>query len=142
MRIMYSLYSNVGKKIQTLAKVLGLVFLGGSVIICLLSIWHVGYAVLSLLGGCIMFCFSWLLYGFGQMVEDMSELRKTGLALSKMQQTSNQNDSTLQDDEGLIDFVCPNCGKTVAFLSDDVDAILADEVNAICPWCSEKIDLT
>lgn len=72
------MYSNVGKKIMTLAKVLGWVFLIAGLIIT------VGFVsekreflivIIPLISGILLFISSWFLYGFGQLVDDVSAMR-------------------------------------------------------------------
>ncbi len=71
------MYSNVGKKIMILAMVFGVVFLAaglvGFVVLLALEI-PAWLAFIALLGGIITFMSSWLLYGFGQLVDDVHSL--------------------------------------------------------------------
>ncbi len=74
------MYENVGKKIQIIAIIGGIlgaitgvilffVFFGDSFLI----------ALLYLLGGGALFMGSWFVYGFGQVVDDISVLRDTAV---------------------------------------------------------------
>lgn len=74
------MYSNVGKKIMILAQVLGWIFLIGGIIfgITYLSD-HTSsndvLCVIGFVGGPLLFISSWFLYGFGQLVDDVSIIR-------------------------------------------------------------------
>ncbi len=69
------MYNNVGKKIMVLAQVLGWVGLIAGIItwIVLLSNYEKLGGWLSLIGGVLSFVFSWFMYGFGQLVQDIHE---------------------------------------------------------------------
>lgn len=85
------MYNNVGKKIQILAKILGWLLLFGGAVAWLILITN-GYdsryyghvyerdddllGWLCLVGGGIGFVSSWLVYGFGQIVEDVRTIRE------------------------------------------------------------------
>ena len=69
------MYNNVGKKIMVLAQILGWVGLIAGIItwIVLLSNYEKVGGWLSLLGGILSFVFSWFMYGFGQLVQDVHD---------------------------------------------------------------------
>ena len=74
------MYQNVGKKIMIMAQVLGWLELIAGVIVFIQSIpaLYSGpeiYGWLSLVGGVVGFVFSWLMYGFGQLVDDVHAAR-------------------------------------------------------------------
>lgn len=72
------MYSNVGKKIMTLAKVLGWVFLIAGIITAIVFMsfgWKFFIVIAPLIGGVLLYVSSWVLYGFGQLVEDVSAMR-------------------------------------------------------------------
>lgn len=73
-------YDNVGKKIMSLAKILGVIFLlsGIFAFIALLAYDFIAIAFGSLVGGVLLFISSWFLYGFGQMVDDINAMRNSG----------------------------------------------------------------
>lgn len=68
---------STGATIQVLALVLRWVFLAGGLIawIALLAVDLVVGGWLALLGGALGFIGSWVLYGFGLLVEDVNALR-------------------------------------------------------------------
>lgn len=82
MKKMYqNMYQNVGKKIMTLAKVCGWICLIAGIISWFIFLCndysfdnYMGW--ISLLGGILSFVSSWMLYGFGQMVDDVNAMRK------------------------------------------------------------------
>lgn len=73
------MFDNVGGKIKTLAEVLGCIDLIAGFIIAFAfwagekSFWT---GMIPLLAGAILFAAAWPLYGFGQLVEDVSALRQ------------------------------------------------------------------
>ena len=73
------MFDNVGGKIKTLAAVLGWIDLIAGFIVAL-AFWtgEMGFwtGMIPLLAGAILFAASWPLYGFGQLVEDVSALRQ------------------------------------------------------------------
>lgn len=72
------MYSNVGKKIMTLAKVLGWVFLIAGLIITegfVSEKREFLIVIIPLISGILLFISSWFLYGFGQLVDDVSAMR-------------------------------------------------------------------
>ncbi len=71
------MYSNVGKKIMILAMVFGGIFLAAGIIgfIALLALKIPAWlAFVALFSGIMTFMSSWLLYGFGQLVDDVHSL--------------------------------------------------------------------
>lgn len=82
------MYENVGSKIMQIAKVLGIVELAaGFIIFCQscsvnASIGSSGPAIygwIFLILGALGFVFSWVLYGFGQLVDDIHDLKKNSV---------------------------------------------------------------
>ena len=75
------LYTNIGKKIQILAKVVGIIAVIGGVLAFLISGFDHGFDEfapwMSLLSGLAGFVFSWPLYGFGNLVENVQKLTET-----------------------------------------------------------------
>ena len=88
------MYKNIGKKIQTLAKIFGWLLLIAGVVVCLVFLIKSGgvnseyryakqlkreyniYAIISLVSGCMGYIFTWMLYGFGQLVDDVHIMRE------------------------------------------------------------------
>ena len=72
------MYDNVGKKIMTLAKVLGWIFLIAGIITAIVFMsfgWKFFIVIAPLIGGVLLYVSSWILYGFGQLVDDISAMR-------------------------------------------------------------------
>lgn len=71
------MYENIGEKIKGLAQVLGWLWLIAGVIWAIIY-WVDEEALLGfipLIGGAVMFVSSWILYGFGQIVEDVHAIK-------------------------------------------------------------------
>ena len=72
------MYDNIGGKIKKLAEVLGWIFIGGGVIAAL-ALWLdmdsflLGF--IALIAGGLMYVTTWVMYGFGQLVEDVAAIR-------------------------------------------------------------------
>lgn len=72
------MYDNVGKKIMTLAKVLGWIFLIAGIITAIVFMsfgWKFFIVITPLIGGVLLYVSSWILYGFGKLVDDVSAMR-------------------------------------------------------------------
>lgn len=80
------MYDNIGGKIKGLAKALGIIFLVVGIIACLLFVSGVFdrmdedealiVGIASLVAGVLIYFSSWVLYGFGQHVEDTETIRE------------------------------------------------------------------
>ena len=79
------MYNDIGFKIKVLAIVSGIISLIAGIIVWLVFITNMHgeccntsddiYAWISLVAGVIGFAFSWPLYGFGQLIEDIQDIR-------------------------------------------------------------------
>lgn len=74
------MYQNIGKKIMMLAQIIGWLFLVAGVIVFIASFpdKYDGpevYGWIALGVGVLSFISSWFLYGFGQLVDDVSVIR-------------------------------------------------------------------
>lgn len=74
------MYKNVGKKIMFLAKILGWVALATGIIVWMCFItsdyrYDTSIAWIGLISGGLSFISSWLVYGFGQIVDDVNTMR-------------------------------------------------------------------
>jgi hypothetical protein len=79
------MYNDIGFKIKVLAIVCGIINLIAGIIVWLVFITNMYgecyntsddiYAWISLVAGVIGFTFSWPLYGFGQLIEDIQDIR-------------------------------------------------------------------
>lgn len=74
------MYKNVGKKIQVLAQVLGWIYLIGglgSCIAILILQEPIEIALIALGSGFVCMLLTWGLYGFGQLIEDTHDIKKS-----------------------------------------------------------------
>ena len=62
------MYDDIGRKIQTLSKVLGILSAIGWFIIAIMNDWGV---LLGIVLAVVIFLYSWFGYGFGQLVDDI-----------------------------------------------------------------------
>ena len=153
------LYENIGSKIKTLAKWMFLVETVSFILtgIILASEVDILYIFLVIAGPIIAWISTWVLYAFGQLVEDNERLRKHFVrdenspltsknnSTKKYNKNSSKKSVNLIDDENsdnqafsldendFIDIQCPHCGEQLSFLKD--------ETNAICPNCEHQIKI-
>lgn len=72
------MYQNIGGKIKALACILGWLLCIAGVITWLVLLGEsAGLAWGCLIGGVLSLCGSWILYGFGQLVENVQKLANT-----------------------------------------------------------------
>ena len=79
------MYNDIGYKVKILAIAGGIISLIAGIVVCLVLLtnmqsdcYNVGddiYGWISLVAGIIGFAFSFPLYGFGQMIEDIQDIR-------------------------------------------------------------------
>lgn len=62
------MYDDIGRKIQTLSKVLGILSAIGWFIIAIMNGWGL---LLGIVLAVVIFLYSWFGYGFGQLVDDI-----------------------------------------------------------------------
>ena len=156
-----NLYENIGGKIKSWAKWIFIVEAIGAIITGIYFVHRgitasfdsepdilLGFLIL-LLGPIVAWVSTWLLYAFGELVEDVHELRvqgslapvhrstnnktKTQRTAANTTTTKQKNDSKRPDNDEYIDVLCPNCEEQLSFLKG--------EANAVCPCCDTKIDL-
>ena len=80
------MYSNIGKKIKGLAIVLGCLLLVAGVIAFFVLVGNYRHRITAyccLGGGVLSFFMSWFAYGFGQLVEDVHEMKEKALSEKK-----------------------------------------------------------
>ncbi len=162
------MFDNIGRKIKTLAKWLAYLGFITSVIsgivlliISLINFEHIGWQILlvpiQIVLGCLI---SWLsviiLYGFGELIDKVSEIEKNtrtntkthsysdrrqeqkasnNNAKSKSIKECDKNDTPAENDEAdiYIDVICPNCNKELSFFQDTR--------TAECPWCNTSLEI-
>ena len=71
------MYNNVGGKIKTLAAIGAWLALIAGVVLALIfwSVYELWVGMIPLLAGIVLYISTWTMYGFGQLVEDVSMLR-------------------------------------------------------------------
>ena len=155
------MYDNIGGKIKGLAKTMFIVAAIGAVItgIVLLATvddYLILYGLLTLVcGPIIAWVGSWILYAFGELVEDVHAMRKkyypmaeelanreagekekreavpTAHSVAASTQKVSVEESADNDDDDFIEGVCPNCGEKWSAFFDDTEVI--------CHKCKKKI---
>ncbi len=157
-----SLYENIGGKIKNWAKWIFIVEAIGAVIagLALAVNEDALYIFIAIVGPIIAWVGSWILYAFGELVDDTHAIRKkmccqeaetknkakksnkkryettteeTFETISKKEIVSNNDEEVILSDDEYIDFKCPNCKEMLS--------IVANEKNVVCPWCDCKIVL-
>lgn len=161
------MYENIGNKIKGLAKFLfiiaAIVFLIiGFVLLSLNGELLAISLILIFFGPLIAWISSWILYGFGQLIENTSiiaqqyntknnTLQKTVTEESEYaekQPCDNSDNVTehVQDDkeyfvfteEDFIDFNCPNCETKLSFTKEQ----LQNNNNFKCPLCDTTLHIS
>ena len=94
------MYDNIGEKIKNLAQVLGWIFLGAGMIGAIglwfgLNSFLAGLAALAV--GTLSYVGTWVLYGFGQLVEDTAAMRRRGDGAA--QQAPSAGTPTFEDED-------------------------------------------
>ena len=114
------MYNNVGKKIMELAQIIGwLCFVAGIIagIILLATGKQIGWAVLG--GGVVELVSSFFLYGFGQLVNDIHEMKGNEPASAPMPvpvstpATKQRQEVVIEPkkkEESMATHNCPKCG--------------------------------
>ena len=154
------MFDNIGRKIMTLAKIICWLGIIPCVIVGIALILYddnlIFAGVLTIVFGAV---FSWigsfLLYGFGQLIENSSIIAKDFVRKndkhSKKEQKKEEenrknrfekiqqmlNDASVAEDE-YIDIYCQNCGESLSFTKLD----FASNDEMICPVCDAKIVTT
>ena len=152
------MFDNIGKKIKMLARIgtwIGIV----SSVICFIvfvsiddDLFLIGLCV-ALLGPLLSWISSFVLYGFGQLVENSdiiaenmpkrespypNEVAKDATVFLKKEAPKKVDIEEIKNtyDLGiLIEDVCPSCGEMVSFPRD----MLEKEREVTCPYCDGKI---
>ena len=135
-----SLYENIGYKIKEWAKRIFVVEAIGSVIGGIYLMIALDFddilspLLIIILGPAIAFVSTWILYAFGQLVDDVHAIRKKEGSNTKSKsksEKSNKTDSAKNAE--YIDAECPECGNTVM-----VDL---NQESIKCPWCNTILDI-
>ena len=146
------MYDNIGSKIKSLAKVIFcigviLCLLGGIALIGTLpDLWFIGLLVM-IIGPITSWISTWLLYGFGELIDKACDIERNTRGLVPKQQTpSNHEKRTVSvkatpksqppvnlDDANFSETICPICRRELAFPYGTSQAE--------CPYCGSFIQL-
>ncbi|MBR3943293.1 MAG: hypothetical protein IKJ55_08030 [Clostridia bacterium] len=144
------MFDNIGEKIKSWAFsicVVGIIF---SVVEGVLMIIdkEIALGVLTaLVGALASWIGSFVLYGFGQLVEN-SDIIASSVSASrenikpnkdtflhrKSEKTTKKQE--VNDDEKFTEGVCPSCGEALSF----PDGMLQETTELTCPFCDTKIE--
>jgi hypothetical protein len=140
------MYDNIGGKIKGFAAVVFFFDAIAAVVsgIVLISNDAVAVGFLAILCGPIAaWVMSWLLYGFGQLIENTDIIAGRHEASSEKQEkviTQNSNQTTAQhstEDYAFVDITCPKCKASLSFPNWQLQC--GDGVT--CPMCDTHISL-
>lgn len=139
------MFDNIGGKIKKVAEV---VCWMGIIVCCV-----VGVAFLSLgangdngvqaiigvaigvVGSLLSWVSSFVLYGFGQLVENSDVLvQQKSKGIKKIQQRKIKFDGL--SDDSYIDILCPKCNEQLSFTKRE----FTDNETLTCPMCDEQIN--
>ena len=152
------MFDNIGGKIKTLAKVVcwigiiaciitGIVLMATNDDLVLVGI------LTAVVGSLLSWVGSFILYGFGQLVENSDIIaeqsaRNNEKTRKKVQQHEEQqrrdkikaviniiNDTNISEDT-YIDIICPNCKETLSYTKQEI----TDNKTLICPMCDAEIN--
>lgn len=150
------MYDNIGGKIKGLAKVMCAVgsiapIIAGIVIISLDRYGRstpIAIAVM-VLGIISAWVSTWLLYGFGQLIEN-SDIIAEEYKRANKKATAKKNERIQKqyrkeanviianpdaDEDTFIDIICPNCNEQVSYTKGQLQGGKA----VVCPMCDESI---
>ena len=151
------MFDNIGGKIKTLAKVvcwIGIIACIITGIVLMATDEELVLAgILTAAGGSLLsWVSSFVLYGFGQLVENSDIIaeqsaRNNEKHSKKVQQQQEQqrkdkvkaiktaiNDTNVSEDT-YIDIICPNCGESLSYTKQELTA----NQTLVCPMCDAEI---
>ena len=151
------MFDNIGDKIKTLAKVvcwIGIIacIITGIVLMATDEDLVLAGILTAVLGSILSWVSSFVLYGFGQLVENSDIIAKQSARNNekhskKVQQQQEQqrkdkvkaiktaiNDANVSEDT-YIDIICPNCGESLSYTKQELMA----NKTLICPMCDAEI---
>ena len=152
------MFDNIGGKIKTLATVVTWVGIIASVLSIFIflaiddDMFIIGLGV-AVLGSLLSWASSFVLYGFGQLVENSdiiaknmpkrerpypNEVAKDATVFLKKEAPKKVDTEEIKNTHDLgilIEDVCPSCGEMLSFPRD----MLEKEREVTCPYCDEKI---
>ena len=153
------MYKDIGNKIKTLAVGTFILEAAASVVTGIILAIEVDelYLLIAFIGPFLAWLASWLMYGFGQLIENsdiavaiMQEQNtpKTNSSKTPKMKNTNKQKTTVKNEPKVkvavaaeaveleieyIDVECPNCGEQLSFEKG--------EKQAVCPECDTKFDI-
>lgn len=126
-----SLYENIGGKIKNWAKWIFIVEAIGAVIagLALAVNEDALYIFIAIIGPIIAWVGSWILYAFGELVEDTHAMRKK---MCCQEDEKAKQDTKERESLSALVFFCPKCNQT--FIGKNCDISDMPE----CPDCNSK----
>ena len=154
---MSKMFTNIGGKIKTVAKVNCLILMLASVIAGIIVIADGNYALVGIgllfVGPFLMWIGSFMTYAFGELIEKVTEIEinthsktETKPVTSNkriLQKTQAQNvvspankaiKADTDEPEELIDMICPVCKEQVSYTK----TMLQNDKNLVCPYCNNE----
>lgn len=151
------MFTNIGRKIKTVAKVSCLILMLASVIAGIIVIADGNYALVGIgllfVGPFLMWIGSFMTYGFGELIEKVTEIEinthsktETKPVTSNkriLQKTQAQNvvspankaiKADTNEPEEWIDMICPVCKEQVSYTK----TMLQNDKNLVCPYCNNE----
>ena len=142
------MYDNIGSKIKGLAKAIFIVEAILSIIISitlLIETEQAAYSIFLFLGPILSWISSWLIYGFGEIIDKLCNIEQNSEAIMKLTKSPQNNNRTNNVDkttmpkkavakkEITIIVNCPECDQELFF-----DSNLS---NVECPYCGCSIEI-
>ncbi len=139
------MYNNIGNKIKGLAKgvfifetiiatITGIILMASDENLILVGL------IILLVFPLIAWISSWLLYGFGELIEKTCEIAKNTKKTEPSTATNNiqiQKEQTKKvetpEDDNYLDYICPQCDQIISFVKGTKETE--------CPWCNTTLQL-
>ena len=132
------MYDNIGSKIKGLAKALFIIeaiwtIISGIVLLCIDDRNNAFLAVFLFIGGPIFaWISSWLLYGFGELIDKVCEIA-TNTRENEYSATAPKGELITKPSESVhVNTTCPECGKKVSGVQN---SFLRGTDTTVCPHC-------
>lgn len=147
------MFENIGRKIMGLIKV---IFWIGVIVCCVYGIIllcdnQIGNGLIVLIGGPILCWISgFIVYGFGQLVEDtraikeklyegskIKEEREFKKTIAKEKDSIKKKIDTDADGDTIVEITCPQCRSALSFFVEN----FKNDDSVKCPYCESDIDV-
>ena len=144
------MFNNVGSKLKTIAVISFVIDLIGFVVLGIITIseWDMPFlGLIAILGGILVsLVIAYLLYGFGQLVENaeavaeerekVTEKRKASKVKQETKTVKSKLASEKTGEDEYIDIVCADCGEQLSFRKED----FLQNDKLYCPACDAVIE--